>query len=346
MYESSEKTWNCAELKSMIDEERFDFNKKAQRGIVWTAAKKNLLIDSLLRGIPIRPVVVTKEKNNIFGVLDGKQRLTTIYSYMNDEFALKDLKTLTYEEGKKKIDLDLNKKKFSDLPEKLQEKIKSRSIKADYYEALTEEEEIELFFRINNGKSLSNLEQSWAKAKSGECIIKLADHELFSEALSKADKEKSLDKDTVIKSYAVLYKKDVSFDSKFMNSIIQETEFTEEQIEEMNKIYDRILNILQEVIAKRITRRICKRTHLISIVPTIKKSLEEERTEEEMKEFLEDFFGSKETTKSKKYNESAAGSGTGKRDKVKARVDEVLKYYKKFFSKKKSENETEVSSEQ
>lgn len=318
----------------MIDNKQIDLDSKMQRGYVWQLAKKNLLIDSILRGIPIPQIVSSKgAADGVYEIVDGKQRLTTIYNYMSDEFKLKNLPPVEYSVGSEVKVCELEGKKFSELPIDLQKKIENKVIDGFFYDSMTEDEKGELFYRINNGKSLTNIELSWSKAESGDEIMQLAKHEIFKRALKKADFEKSVHKDIVIKSYTVLFEKHPSFDAKLIKKIITERKFSEEEIKQLGKIYDKILDACDLMKGTRVTRRVLKKTHLVSLVPVIKKSIDEGKSDEEVKGFLEDFFGEpKRTTVSDIYNKNAAGAGTGKRPAVKARLSELEKYYKKYFN--------------
>ena len=61
-------------------------HKLQRRENCWSTRQKALLIDSLLRGYPVNPVyLVTDEKQE---VIDGVQRLSTCYSYVNNGFTL------------------------------------------------------------------------------------------------------------------------------------------------------------------------------------------------------------------------------------------------------------------
>lgn len=64
---------------------------------VWTPKQKSLLIESLILGLYIPAVCVASikgEKNNIFHVVDGGQRLSTIKSFLNCEFPLTHVEAL------------------------------------------------------------------------------------------------------------------------------------------------------------------------------------------------------------------------------------------------------------
>lgn len=61
-----------------------------QRDLVWTELQKSELILSILKGIKIPPVSIVQYDHNdnskeLF-VIDGKQRLTTIIDFINNEF--------------------------------------------------------------------------------------------------------------------------------------------------------------------------------------------------------------------------------------------------------------------
>lgn len=115
----------------------------------WNKKKKSLLILSGIQGIII-PGIFAKETLNekndtIWEVLDGKQRLTTLNSFLNDEFKLD--KTLPEEYANKK---------FSELDEETQNTIKNIEIVVNVYQDITEQETEIIFCRLNNGQKLSN----------------------------------------------------------------------------------------------------------------------------------------------------------------------------------------------
>lgn len=82
--------------------DNFDFevflpskNMNLQRELVWTPFQKEQLIYSVLKGIKLPPIYVLKyfkteedysKRDHIYQVIDGKQRLTTLLSFINSEF--------------------------------------------------------------------------------------------------------------------------------------------------------------------------------------------------------------------------------------------------------------------
>ena len=77
-----------------------------QRKSVWNNKQKCELIESILMGLPL-PVFYLKQQNNsTYVVVDGKQRLSTLFDFLQNEFQLKLLKILTFLNGKKFMDLE------------------------------------------------------------------------------------------------------------------------------------------------------------------------------------------------------------------------------------------------
>ena len=68
--------------------DRFDVNRRYQRKLVWSAAEKQRLVDSILRDLPI-PLFLVAEigvgAEASFEVIDGLQRLNAIFSFIENE---------------------------------------------------------------------------------------------------------------------------------------------------------------------------------------------------------------------------------------------------------------------
>lgn len=76
-----------------------------QRNLVWENKQKCELIESILMGLPL-PIFYFKQQNNsTYVVVDGKQRLSTLFEFLSNSFTLKSLKILNFLNGKKFEDL-------------------------------------------------------------------------------------------------------------------------------------------------------------------------------------------------------------------------------------------------
>ncbi|SIT07245.1 DUF262 domain-containing protein [Neptunomonas antarctica] len=80
---------------------------------IWKDSDKSALIESILLKIPIPVFYMSARKESEWLVVDGLQRLTTMYDYINDKFSLKGLKILD----------NYNGLKFSEFPRSLTRRI-------------------------------------------------------------------------------------------------------------------------------------------------------------------------------------------------------------------------------
>jgi hypothetical protein len=71
-----------------IDRNIVDLQPDFQRGEVWSAAKKQRLIDTILRKWHVPPIHVVAKPDGYFDVLDGQQRLTAIRDFVHGEFPI------------------------------------------------------------------------------------------------------------------------------------------------------------------------------------------------------------------------------------------------------------------
>jgi uncharacterized protein with ParB-like and HNH nuclease domain len=69
------------EIMSMYEEGEIIISPEFQRAFRWDENRQSLFIESLLLGIPIPPIFVAENNDNIWELVDGLQRLSTIFSF-------------------------------------------------------------------------------------------------------------------------------------------------------------------------------------------------------------------------------------------------------------------------
>lgn len=77
--------WSINEFSSKAIKGKLDLSPSYQRGDVWPTKDSQMLIESILRGIPLPSVILLKPapmSDKPFEVVDGKQRLTAILRYI------------------------------------------------------------------------------------------------------------------------------------------------------------------------------------------------------------------------------------------------------------------------
>lgn len=77
-----------------------------QRGDVWKAEARSRLIESVLAQIPLPAIYLSEEDRERLLVVDGRQRLTTLFRFLDGGFALHGLQLLPQYDGKHFSDLD------------------------------------------------------------------------------------------------------------------------------------------------------------------------------------------------------------------------------------------------
>lgn len=81
-------------------------NPDFQRNLVWKPAQKSKFIESILMNLPIPPIYLKKESSGKFIVVDGLQRTSTLMEFMDNDFILDGLESLSKLNGCRFCDLD------------------------------------------------------------------------------------------------------------------------------------------------------------------------------------------------------------------------------------------------
>ncbi len=77
------ETVRIKHIKEWAELGKLDLNPSYQRDIVWSNSESRQLIDSVLRGIPLPSIILTKDSDSKkFQIVDGKQRLTAILRFI------------------------------------------------------------------------------------------------------------------------------------------------------------------------------------------------------------------------------------------------------------------------
>lgn len=105
----TKKDFSIYELLRKYRNKNLILDVSFQRRNVWNDKQKCELIESILMGLPL-PIFYFKQLDNSrYVVVDGKQRLSALFEYLDNGFALRNLKILDF----------LNTKKFKDLEDEL-----------------------------------------------------------------------------------------------------------------------------------------------------------------------------------------------------------------------------------
>lgn len=179
--------YSIASINKKIENRTIRFDHPLQRqSDQWNPSMKGNLISDILQGNPLPEIVFAEQIINGIPVvwdLDGKQRCTNCYSYANDGFKIsKNIRrwNIEYvaqikdENGKPVLDdngfpiseqkvFDIRNKKFSQLPEELQEKFLDYTFKCDQYLNCNSEDIAYHIDRYNDGKKVTKAQKGIMK---------------------------------------------------------------------------------------------------------------------------------------------------------------------------------------
>ena len=179
-------------------------NPEYQRGVVWTEAQQKRLIDSLFRGYKLPLLYLHVRKDEIGGltregleIIDGQQRLTAIYNYVEGAFRLFDPST---ENDKAKFPRYLLAKScpwankyFHELSSELRESLQETTLSLAMIESHDTNEIRDLFIRLQAGSALNAQERRDAmpggmndfvlRLGGKPAVAKYPGHEFFKEVM-------------------------------------------------------------------------------------------------------------------------------------------------------------------
>jgi len=166
---------------------------------LWDLKQKSELLESILMGIPIPIIYLFENEQGLKQVVDGRQRLSCIFDFLNDEFKLNGLKILKNE----------NNNKFSDLSPQLQAKIEDYQFLAYTIQHPTPERvKFDIFDRVNRGGTrLNNQEMRNAlyTGKATKLLNQLVKSESFLSATGKAVSSKRMKDKYIILRFLGFY---------------------------------------------------------------------------------------------------------------------------------------------
>jgi len=168
-----------------------DPSPKWQRSYVYDKKRASALIESILMNVPIPAVYLAEEKDNTLSIIDGQQRLSSFFYFIDQQFPIKD-KEGEFSEFKLtglKILEHLNGKKFLDLEKPMQLKIKDTPIHVITIKNKSSEDvKFEIFERLNTGSMRlyeDEIRNSVYRGPYIDLLDELAQDEIFNKLVRK-----------------------------------------------------------------------------------------------------------------------------------------------------------------
>lgn len=154
---------STSDLIRMIKEGELILQPDYQRKFVWNQKTMSQFIESLLLSIPIPTIFLSENDDDTLEVIDGQQRLTTVFTFFKSILNEDDLKNVKkgneYLNYMAPLELsglstlsDFNKKTFAELDDRIQRKFKNVSLPIVIIQKDSSEDiKYDIFSRINQG---------------------------------------------------------------------------------------------------------------------------------------------------------------------------------------------------
>lgn len=214
---------SIGELASMYENGEIILRPEYQRYFRWTTEQKSKLIESILIGLPLPSVFVAQDEDGNWEVVDGMQRLSTIFDFMGE------LKKETTKNEYYKPFLEISDelyylsefqgKSWKDLSRRIQLDFKRTKIQLTILLRETDlDAKFELFQRLNSGgtaisgQELRNAIMAGKNREALEWFEALAAHPSFLEVCGMADRDLAVRMDVELVLRFVVFLTDLADD--------------------------------------------------------------------------------------------------------------------------------------
>lgn len=236
-----------------------------QRGFVWDIIKASRLVESVFLDIPLPVIYLSQEKDGKEYVIDGQQRLTSLFSYIDGklpdprlpfgkDFKLTGLNVFT----------ELNGSYFKGIPKELQSKIRYYKIRTITFRKESEKElKFEVFERLNTGAVSLNdqeLRNCIYRGKYNELLIELSSDKTFRALLGIKKPEKRMrDVEYVLRFAAFYHANYLNYKptiKKFLNTDMEKYRFiSDKDAAELRNAFKNTVSIINSLLGEHAFKR-------------------------------------------------------------------------------------------
>jgi hypothetical protein len=239
---------------------KLDIQPDFQRKFVWDKKKACRLIESVLLGIPLPIIYLFQETNGVISVIDGQQRLTSFFSFIDGKFPDdKDFKLSGLNVFK-----ELNRKSYNELNEELQDKISDYKIRTITFQKESEPGlKFEIFERLNTGSVSLNdqeLRNCIYRGPYNNLLKELSQDSDFKFLLGIKDPERRMrDVELVLRFAAFYHATYLNYKpsiKQFLNKEIEKYRYIKnEAAAELKKAFKNSVSIIRSLLGERAFKR-------------------------------------------------------------------------------------------
>lgn len=245
-------------IKGLYDKYKkgiLDVQPDFQRDFVWDINKASKLVESVFLSIPL-PTIYLSEGSDTDYVIDGQQRLTSFFSFIDgklpngQKFVLKGLKKLT----------ELNHHSYKDLPLKQQDVFDSFGIRSvTFLKNSNPNLKFEIFERLNTGSMQLNaqeLRNCIYRGTYNELLKKLTSNQCFRQMTGlKTNERRMKDVELVLRFSSFLNQTYLNYSSPMKSFMNNEMEigksYTNEQFLEIENKFKHSIDIIYSMLGTK-----------------------------------------------------------------------------------------------
>jgi 5-methylcytosine-specific restriction endonuclease McrA len=228
---------SLSELHRWYKSGRIIIDPEWQRNYVWDLSRASKLIESFLLDIPVPVVYFSKTDSGKYEVIDGLQRLTSVFNYFDNKYRLQRLDLLN----------EYNGKSFQNLPTEIQNKLEDSILRSFELSDSHGDIHFVVFERLNTGGiKLNDMEirNCLYRGTLNSLIKDLAKIENFKKAVNQKNFEKRMQDRALILRFLAFYErthlKCNSGLKRFLNEFLDTYKNAgEEKISEYRKVFEK-----------------------------------------------------------------------------------------------------------
>ncbi|MBX3616670.1 GmrSD restriction endonuclease domain-containing protein [Nitrosomonas sp.] len=230
---------SLSELHRWYKSGRIIIDPEWQRNYVWDISRASKLIESFLLDIPVPVVYLAKTDSGKYEVIDGLQRLTSVFNFFDNKYKLQKLDLLNEYKGKS----------YQDLPNEIQNKLEDSILRSFELSDSHGDIHFVVFERLNTGGiKLNDMEirNCLYRGSLNSLIKDLGRNENFKRAVNQKNFEKRMQDRALILRFLAFYErthlKCASGLKRFLNEFLDTyKDANDEKIEEYRKIFEKCM---------------------------------------------------------------------------------------------------------
>lgn len=230
---------SLSELHRWYKSGRIIIDPEWQRNYVWDSSRASKLIESFLLDIPVPVIYLAKTDSGKYEVIDGLQRLTSVFNFFDNKYKLQKLDLLNEYKGKS----------FQDLPNEIQNKLEDSILRSFELSDSHGDIHFVVFERLNTGGiKLNDMEirNCLYRGSLNSLIKDLARNDNFKKAVNQKNFEKRMQDRALILRFLAFYErthlKCTSGLKRFLNEFLDTyKDANEEKIVEYRRIFEKCM---------------------------------------------------------------------------------------------------------